>query len=178
MADNKLLLHVCCGPCAANVIDELLTDFDITLYFFNPNIYPESEYIKRKEAIKNHADTLHLNFYDEDYDYKLFTDFVKGYEDEEEGKERCKKCFELRLSKTFEKAKSLGIQTFTTTLSVSPHKKSTDIFSVANNICKDDKIIFAEKNFKKNNGFKKSMEKAKALGFYIQNYCGCSFSLR
>jgi hypothetical protein len=178
MIKKELLLHVCCGPCSLNVIDELKDEYSLFLYFYNPNIYPHEEYIKRRDIIKDYASSINLPFFEDDYDIETFYNIVKDYETEPEKGKRCELCYNIRLLKTLNKARELGIKIISTTLSISPRKNSKMLFLLAENIEKDGNIIFLKKDFKKNDGFKKTMEKARKLGFYIQNYCGCIYSIR
>lgn len=178
MSNPDILLHVCCGPCALNSIKELNKDYSVTLYFYNPNIYPQNEYEKRKEQIYNYVVENNIPYYDEVYNEEEFLEKIKGHENDKEGGLRCSLCYEFRLFKTALKAKELGISLFTTTLTISPHKKHEKVLAVGKSVEKTTHIAYVDKNFKKKDGFKKTMIMAKELGFYIQNYCGCRFSVR
>lgn len=172
---KKLLLHVCCGPCSTHVIDEL-KDNEMTLFFYNPNIYPRDEYLRRLEAASKVADKKNIHFIDGDYDQETWDDYVKGYEKEPEGGKRCELCFEYRLRKTAEYARKNGFDTFATTLTISPHKDAKKIHAIGKAQEKEHGVSFLESDFKK--GFKESVEMSKELGLYRQNYCGCRFSMR
>ena len=178
MSKPKILLHVCCGPCALNSIQELSGDYSVTLYFYNPNIYPQEEYNKRKIQISRYASEKSIPLYDEDYNEKEFLNIIKGYETDKEGGNRCDLCYHFRLVKTAKKARELKIMSFTTTLTISPHKNHERVLKAGQLAEKDCQISYIDKNFKKKDGFKKTMIMAREAGFYIQNYCGCRFSLR
>lgn len=182
---QKILLHSCCAPCSTAVIERLKEDFDIVIIYYNPNIYPEEEYIKRKnEEIKyiahlNETDSsISISMIDCDYESEKFYEAVKGYENEREGGVRCSICFRLRLEETARKAKELGFDLFGTTLTVSPHKNAELINAIGLGIEKEVGIKFLESNFKKNNGYKRSVELSKENNIYRQNYCGCEFALK
>lgn len=175
----KLLLHSCCGPCSSYTLSVLVNYFDITIYFYNPNIYPYEEYNKRlKEQIKLinelncNIKTVETSYDDIDY-YK----YVSGYENDKEGGTRCHLCYRYRLENTFKYAKENGFDYVTTTLSVSPYKNS----KVLNEIGKDLESIYNIKylysDFKKKDGYKKSIELSKRYNLYRQDYCGCKYSI-
>jgi len=169
----KLLLHVCCAPCSTSVIRKL-TAFDTTLYYYNPNTYPEDEYSLRAEQFSK---LTNLPFIKELYNHKEFLDNIYGYENELEGGLRCEKCIFLRLKKSFEYAKANNYDYVTTTLSVSPHKNAEYINSIGIKLSKDYNIKFLVADFKKENGFLDSINISKSLGLYRQDYCGCEFSI-
>jgi predicted adenine nucleotide alpha hydrolase (AANH) superfamily ATPase len=172
---KKMLLHVCCGPCATHTIETLKKEFDVTCFFYNPCIEPVSEYEKRLDSFKKVCDNLCVNYVVGDYDNISYREFVKGLETEPENGRRCLKCYELRLRKTAEYASLNGFDIFTTTLTISPHKNSVIIFDIANN--SKGNVDFLARDFKKQNGFPNSVKISKELGIYRQNYCGCEFSL-
>lgn len=179
MPENKILLHACCATCSAYPTEKLFElDFEPVVYFYNPNIYPEAEYLKRLNELKLHLDKKNIEYIEDKYETEVWDEYVKGLEQEPEKGKRCEKCFELRLQKTAQKTKELGLNTFTTTLTVSPHKNSKIIFEIANKIAKKENLNFLELNFKKENGFLKTMQIAKEENFYRQNYCGCKYSIR
>ena len=175
---TTLLLHSCCGPCSTRVIDFLKDYFDITVYYYNPNIEPQEEYIHRKEEqkrfIKEYQEA-NIKFLDCDYDNSSFKEIAKGLEDVPEGGARCNKCFYLRLNKTALKAKELNFDYFGTTLTVSPHKNSEIINEIGEKISKDLNIDYIYGDFKKNDGYKKSIKLSKEYNLYRQNYCGCLY---
>ena len=182
---QKILLHSCCAPCSTAVIERLKEDYDIVILYYNPNIYPEEEYLKRKaEEIRyikhlNESDkNLSISMLDCDYESEKFYVAVKGYEDEREGGARCALCFKLRLDETAKKAKELGFDIFGTTLTVSPHKNAELINSIGLGIEKEIGVKFLVSNFKKQDGYKRSIELSKENNIYRQNYCGCEFALR
>ena len=181
---KKILLHSCCAPCSTAVIERLKDEYDITILYYNPNIYPEEEYLKRKNEEIRYIKILHekepnikLDMFDCDYDSESYYEAVKGYEKEREGGARCAVCFKLRLTKTAEMAKQNGYNLFGTTLTVSPHKNSELINSIGLAIEKQIGIPFLVSNFKKQDGYKRSVELSKENEIYRQNYCGCKFAL-
>lgn len=176
----KLLLHSCCGPCSTTCISFLTNYFDITVLYYNPNIEPQEEYLKRKnEQIKfiNSFDAKHkLDFMDCDYDNEAFLKIASGLENEKEGGARCHKCYYLRMAKTADVAKNNGFDYFATTLTVSPYKDSQVINHIGEVISKEKNINYLYSDFKKNDGYKKSIELSKKYKLYRQNYCGCHYA--
>ena len=174
----KLLLHSCCGPCSTWVISYLKDYFDITVYYYNPNIEPEEEYQHRKQEqirfIKENKE-VSVSFLDCDYDNLSFKDIARGLEKEKEGGARCSKCFYLRLKKTALKAKENNFDYFGTTLTVSPHKNSEVINKMGEAVSKECNIPFIYGDFKKQDGYKKSIELSKKYDLYRQDYCGCLY---
>lgn len=175
---KKLLLHSCCGPCSTVVIERLLDEFDVTVFYYNPNIEPKEEYEKRKAEQQKVCKKFCVPFVDADYDNENWLAFVKGLENEKEGGARCKQCFVFRLQKTAEFAKNHGFDIFATTLSVSPHKNTAVINEVGLQIANEREIEFLPESFKKKDGYLRSINLSKELGLYRQNYCGCHFSRR
>ncbi|RLG58102.1 MAG: recombinase [Candidatus Hydrothermarchaeota archaeon] len=175
---EKLMLHACCAPCATHVVKVLREKYEVIVYFYNPNIHPEEEYHLRMKNMIKLAELYDFPLIIGDYDVELWFERIKGFEKEKEGGERCKLCFELRLEKTAKLAKELGMPIFATTLTISPHKNAEVINSIGKKIAKKYNIKFFEADFKKKNGFKKSVEESKRLNLYRQNYCGCIFSKR
>lgn len=178
----SLLLHSCCGPCSTQVIDFLKDYFKITVYYYNPNIEPFEEYEKRKKEqirfikeLKQKDKNIKLDFLDCDYDNASFKNVSKGLELEKEGGARCSKCFYLRLKKTAGLAKEKGFEYFGTTLTVSPHKNSQVINRIGEKVQEKIEIPFIYGDFKKNDGYKKSIEFAKVYNLYRQDYCGCLY---
>ena len=176
----RVLLHSCCGPCSTQVINFLIPYFDITVLYYNPNIEPQEEYIKRKNEqikfINEYKGDYKINFMDCDYDNKAYLDYVVGLENEPEGGARCSKCFMLRLDKTATLALQKDFDYFGTTLTVSPHKNSQVINQIGFDIEKKRGIKFLPGDFKKNDGYLKSIEYSKEYNLYRQDYCGCHFS--
>ena len=175
----KILLHSCCGPCSSTCIERLKQNFDVTVFYYNPNIYPQSEFNIRLENQKkvatyfSNVKIISLNYCEDEYLQE-----VKGLESEREGGKRCEKCFYLRLKKTAQYAKDNGHDFFGTTLTVSSHKDEQKINVIGEQISAEVGIPFLYSDFKKHDGYKRSIELSKQLGLYRQNYCGCRFSLR
>ena len=178
----KILLHSCCAPCSSQVITLLTEYFDITILYYNPNIYPKDEYIKRKEEqIKLINEIEHKNktdIIDCDYENNIYENTIKGLENEPEGGKRCQQCFILRLEKTAQIAKKLNYNYFSTTLTVSPHKNSTIINNIGYELEKKYNIKWLPSDYKKEEGYKKSIELSKKYNLYRQDYCGCKYSVR
>lgn len=175
-----ILLHSCCAPCSSYVISFLSNYFDITIFYYNPNIFPKEEYNKRKEEqiklIKTLETKNKLDFLDCDYDNDIYNNLVKGYETYPEGGERCHICFKLRLEKTAKIAKEKDYEYFCSTLTVSPHKNSKKINEIGEIIGNIYNIKWLYSDFKKNEGFKQSIELSKKYNLYRQDYCGCIYS--
>lgn len=174
----SLLLHSCCGPCSTEVIDFLKDYFEITVFYYNPNIEPLKEYLHRKREQKrflNEYKEAKIHFLDCEYDNNSFKEMAKGLENIPEGGARCNKCFYLRMKKTAIIAKENDFEYFGTTLTVSPHKNSTMINEIGEKISKEENIKYIYGDFKKNDGYKKSIEMSKAYNLYRQDYCGCLY---
>ena len=176
---KKILLHACCGICSGYPIS-LLQDmgYSVVVYFYNPNIFPDEEYQRRLEAEKTLCAHYGCNLIIGDYETDVYYDFVKGLENEPEKGARCDKCFELRLNKTAQKAKSLGFEEFTTSMVISPHKNYEKLSEIGNSIASKYNLKYLPINFRKNDGFLKTNKISKDLDLYRQNYCGCKFALR
>ena len=176
----RILLHSCCAPCSSYVISYLSNYFDITIFYYNPNISPKDEYLKRKEEqirLINEIKTKNkLDIIDCDYDNDLYEKSIKGLENEPERGNRCTVCFNLRLNKTAEIAKKFNYDYFGTTLTVSPYKNSNLINEIGLDISKKYDINYLVSDFKKKNGYKKSIELSKEFNLYRQYYCGCKYS--
>ncbi len=173
---KKLLLHSCCGPCSTVVIERLKENFDVTVFYCNPNIEPEEEYLKRKAEQKKVCQHLKIKFIDADYDNHNWREFVSGLENCKEGGARCEKCFVFRLNKTAKFAKENNFDIFASTLSVSPHKNTEIINKVGQEASKTFDIEFLPENFKKKDGYMRSIILSKEFKLYRQNYCGCLFA--
>lgn len=171
-----MLLHSCCGPCSTVVIERLKDNFDVEVFYFNPNIEPKEEYLKRKEEQKKVCQSFGINCIDCDYDNSSWRCFVEGLEAEREGGARCEKCFLFRLNETAKYAKNNGFDIFATTLSVSPHKNTQQINTAGEFASKNYQIEFWNESFKKKAGYLRSIELANSLQLYRQNYCGCLFA--
>ncbi|MCX7658288.1 MAG: epoxyqueuosine reductase QueH [Oscillospiraceae bacterium] len=178
----SLLLHSCCAPCSSYVLLYLSDYFKITVFYFNPNIAPQEEYQKRlleqKKFIKKIATKNPVDFIEGDYDHSGFLEIAKGLESEPECGKRCHVCYGLRLNETARLAKKRGFDFFTTTLSVSPHKNAAKINEIGLNAAKLFGAKFLCADFKKKNGYKRSIELSKEYNLYRQDYCGCEFSKR
>ncbi len=175
---EKILLHACCAVCMAYPIEYLKENYEPVVFFCNPNIYPEEEYLRRRNELIKYCEQKNYKYILDDYEPEKWYTYIEGLEKEPEKGLRCNKCFEYRLNKTAQKATELGINVFTTTLSVSPHKISKNIFIAGNNAANIFGINFLEFDFKKQNGFLKTMQIAKENNFYRQQYCGCEYSIR
>ena len=176
----KLLLHSCCAPCSSRCIEFLSNYFDITILYYNPNISPKDEYEKRKvEQIKfiNEFKSKHkLEYMDVEYNYNDFVNISKGLEHIPEGGERCFKCYRLRLDKTAFLAKENNYDYFGTTLTVSPYKNSQILNKIGEELSEVYNIKYLYSDFKKNNGYIRSIELSKEYNLYRQDYCGCIYS--
>ena len=181
-AKKRLLLHSCCAPCSSHVITFLTNYFDITILYYNPNISPISEYKKRKEEqirlIKSIKTKNKLDIIDCDYDNDIYEEKIKGYENCPERGARCTICFDLRLRKTAEIAKENNYDYFCTTLTVSPYKNSKLINEIGEKLSKEIGVNWLYSDFKKEDGYKKSIILSKEYNLYRQNYCGCKYSKR
>ena len=182
MQKKKILLHSCCAPCSTTAIFSLCEDYDITLCFYNPNIFPEEECNIRKNEIYKlveavNKEGINIKVLDVDNDFDSFETAVENYRNEKEGGARCNICFALRLDKVALLAKENGFDIFATTLTVSPHKNAKLINEIGENIAKERNIEYLPTDFKKKDGFKKSIELSKKYNLYRQNYCGCKYSI-
>ena len=179
---KKLLLHSCCAPCSSHVITTLTNYFDITILYYNPNISPIEEYQKRKEEqirlIKEISKVNKIDIIDCDYDNNLYEEKIKGYEQCPERGARCNICFNLRLEKTAKLAKEKKYDYFCTTLTVSPYKNTDLINQIGESLSQKYHINWLYSDFKKDNGYKNSIELSKKYNLYRQNYCGCIYSQR
>ncbi len=188
----RLLLHSCCAPCSSYVLEYLSGFFAITVFYYNPNIGPREEYEKRTaeqerlilelpERILESGEGRRLypiGFIRGPYEPEAFYRAAKGLEDAPEGGERCRKCYELRLRKAAEFAKAGGFDYFCTTLSISPLKKAGVLMEIGERLAEEYGVAYLPSDFKKKNGYKRSVEWSAQLGLYRQDYCGCVFSVR
>lgn len=175
----KLLLHSCCGPCSSYVISYLRDYFDITVLYYNPNIFPYEEYVKRKEEqirLLKEMTGGTVKLLDCDYENDKYEEVIKGLESEPERGKRCTKCFLLRLDKTARMGKENGFTFFGTTLTVSPYKNAELINRIGEKLAFKYDINWLYGDFKKNDGYKKSIELSKEYNLYRQNYCGCVYA--
>lgn len=181
-AKPTLLLHACCAPCSSYCLEYLSKTFDITVLFYNPNIESELEFNKRVDELIRFIDECRsiegVNLEIIDYDNSEFYNAVEGLEDEKEGGVRCFKCYELRLRKTAEYAKEHDFEYITTTLTISPHKNSDKINEIGVKVADEYSLKYLLSDFKKNDGFKRSIELSKEYDLYRQSFCGCEFSKR
>lgn len=173
-----LLLHICCAPCSTYTLDVLSDLYKIHPFFFNPNIYPPEEYFFRRQETQHYVQSLGLDLLSPAYSRSEWLSIVQSDAHEPEGGRRCSKCFAYRLQKTAETAVELKIGIYTTTLTIGPNKPAAIIFPIAEKIAGTTGVVFLARDFKKQNGFKKSCELSGGLGMYRQNYCGCEYSLR
>lgn len=177
-----LLLHSCCAPCSSYCLEYLSQFFKITVFYYNPNIYPEEEYFKRvkeqERFIRDLPSRYPVDFIEGDFEASRYYEVVKGLEKEPEGGARCKECFQLRLSVTAALAKKLGADYYTTTLTISPLKNAALLNEIGEELAEQQQVTWLPSDFKKKNGYKRSTELSAEYGLYRQNYCGCVFSLR
>ncbi len=185
ISDNTkptLLLHSCCAPCSSYVLEYLSQYFAITVFYFNPNIYPEEEFHKRideqKKLISQMKFINPVQFIGSDYSSERFYDTVRGLEDIHEGGERCFACYKLRLDETAKLASDMDFDYFTTTLSISPYKNASKLNEISEELSEIYSVKVLPSDFKKRNGYKRSVEISAEYGLYRQNYCGCVFSMR
>ena len=178
---ERLLLHSCCGPCSSYVLDVLTKHFDVTLLYYNPNIYPSEEYQKRLAEQLRLLDEMpfekSVSYMACEYDEGEFLQAAKGFESEREGGAGCERCFRLRLNKTAFEAQKNGFDYFTTTLSVSPHKNAQMLNEIGKELEKEYGVKYLYADFKKKDGYKKSVKLSEEYNLYRQDYCGCRFAL-
>lgn len=178
----RLLLHSCCAPCSSYVLEYLSQYFSITVFYYNPNIYPEEEFIKRideqKRLIAEMPFKNPVGFMEEGYHSERFYAAVKGLEHIKEGGERCFACYRLRLEETARLAAEKGFDYFTTTLSISPYKNAPKLNEIGEELGGIYGVRYLVSDFKKKNGYKRSTELSEQYGMYRQNYCGCVFSMQ
>lgn len=175
----KLLLHVCCAPCSSYVLEYIAHRFDLTLYFYNPNIAPREEYdfrFRELQRLLSEVGYKDVNTICEEYHPEEFTDTAKGLENEPEGGARCYKCYYLRLEKTAEEAKMGGFDFFTTTLSISPHKNAEWLNRIGLELGEKHGVAYLCSDFKKKGGYQRSIALSKEYDLYRQDYCGCIYS--
>lgn len=178
-----LLLHVCCGPCSGNVLKEISQLFDITIYYSNSNIYPQEEYHRRFDELKdfierfNHDYDQHIQIIEQPYEPTIFMADISLLKDEPEGGKRCYMCYRKRMDDAYRYASVNHFDYWTTVLSVSPHKNSQWINEIGASF-KNEHTKFLFSDFKKNNGYLKSVQFAAKYNLYRQNYCGCLYSYR
>lgn len=176
----RLLLQCCCGPCGSYVLEYLCRFFDVTVLFYNPNIFPAGEYEKRLFWLGKVLEKQggKIRFSDCAYEPERFDEIAAGLENEPEGGARCTRCFKLRLRETARRAKAEGFDFFCTTLSVSPHKDAERINAIGFELERELGVRWLPSDFKKREGYKRSLELSEEYGLYRQDYCGCRFSVR
>lgn len=177
---STLLLHACCAPCSSACLERLSNFFKITIIYYNPNITEEKEYLKRLEELRNFIQKIKvkypINIIDTRYDPKEFFEISKGLEKEKERGKRCYKCYELRLEETAKVAKENNFDFFATTLTLSPYKKTDWLNEIGESLSNKYQTSYLYSDFKKKNGYKRSIELSKEYNLYRQDYCGCIYS--
>lgn len=176
----SLLLHSCCAPCSSYTLEYLSNYFKITIFYYNPNIYPSDEYDKRLEEqkylIKSLKTKYPVDLIAGNYNPNVFFDMARGLEDKLEGSERCYKCYRLRMEETAKEALNRGFDYFTTTLSISPYKNSDWLNEIGESLQAKYNVQYLYADFKKRNGYKRSIELSREYNLYRQDYCGCIYS--
>ncbi|MCK9170639.1 MAG: epoxyqueuosine reductase QueH [Treponema sp.] len=186
---QTLLLHACCAPCSSYVLEYLASYFEITVYYYNPNIYPPEEYFRRlgelqnflpvfPPAVQNNVKLVLAQYNPNEYDAAVQIEKTPSLADEQERGERCHRCYLLRMKKAYEYAAANNFDWFTTTLSISPFKDAEKINAIGNGLQAEKGPKFLTSDFKKKNGFLRSLELSSAFGLYRQQYCGCRYSLK
>ena len=184
MSMKRILLHSCCGPCSTAVIERLAEDWEITVFYFNPNITDPSEYEHRKAEQKrfiseyNEKAKTPVSFIEGDYDPSSFFALTKGHEEDREGGARCRICFRQRLAAAAALAASMGFDAFDTTLTVSPYKNYDVISEIGRELAAEYGVSYVSGNYKKKDGYRRSVAMSAEYGLYRQHYCGCVFSER
>ena len=175
-----LLLHSCCAPCSSYVLEYLSNYFGITVFYYNPNIYPDEEYemrVREQQRFIREFPAKHpIDFIEGAYDKERFYEMARGLEQVPEGGERCFQCYELRLREAGELAKARGFDYFTTTLSISPMKNAQKLNEIGLRLAEELGVSYLCSDFKKRNGYKRSTELSREYGMYRQDYCGCVYS--
>ena len=179
---TKLLLHACCAPCSSAVLERIANHFEITIFYYNPNITSIEEYKKRIEEIKKLISIIKpkykISLIEGNYDKEKWEEVIKGLEDEPERGKRCYNCYKLRLEETAKIAEELEFPYFATTLTLSPHKNANWLNEIGENLNNKYNSTYLYSDFKKRNGYKRSIELSKEYNLYRQDYCGCIYSLR
>lgn len=175
---KKLLLHICCAPCAVYVFEKLKEEYDVTGFFYNPNIHPKREYEMRVEESNKISEKLGWETIISEYDVKEWFRLVKGHGNDPERGDRCTICFEMRFEKVFEFAAENGFDVVASTLSISPHKNTAQINESGYRMSVKYNVDFLPENFKKRDGFNIGNKMSMEHGIVHQNYCGCVYSRR
>ncbi len=173
----QLLLHACCAPCSSAVVERLQQHYEVTVFFYNPNIHPLAEYQLRCAELEKWCQQVNLALIVDEYIPEHWHQLVAGFEQEAERGERCTICYRLRMERTAQRAQEQKFDLFTTVLSISPHKDAERINAIGAQLSAQLGIDFYTANFKKQGGFQRSLELSKEYNFYRQNYCGCCYSL-
>lgn len=176
MKKSKFLLHVCCGPCSVAIFAELSVKFYVTVHFYNPNIYPEAEYHKRKAEVIKICDELNIMVIEEEYEVKEWLKRIVGYENEPEGGKRCDICFQMRLEKAAQYAKKHGFEYFSTSLTSGRNKYAKIINPIGVEVGRKYGVKFYEEDWKKKGRQEKAARLIKEKNIYTQDYCGCIYS--
>ena len=178
----RLLLHSCCAPCSSYVLEYLSEYFSVTVFYYNPNIFPAEEYekrVKEQEALILRLPAKHrISFLEGPYEQERFYEMAKGLELEPEGGERCFRCYHLRLLEAAQMARAGAFDYFTTTLSISPLKDAEKLNEIGEKLAREYGVAYLNSDFKKRNGYKRSIELSREYGLYRQDYCGCVYSRR
>ncbi len=178
----RLLLHSCCAPCSSYVLEYLSEYFSVTVFYYNPNIFPAEEYekrVKEQEALILRLPAKHrISFLEGPYEQERFYEMAKGFELEPEGGERCFRCYHLRLLEAAQMARAGAFDYFTTTLSISPLKDAEKLNEIGEKLAREYGVAYLNSDFKKRNGYKRSIELSREYGLYRQDYCGCVYSIR
>ena len=176
----RLLLHACCAPCSSYVLEYLSNYFEITILYYNPNIYPINEYKRRLNELQiflpKRTYKHKIELIEDKYNPDEYYQYIKGLEDQGEKSRRCYACYELRLKRACEYAKEKHFDYFTTTLSISPYKVSNWINEIGEKLAKENNVKYLYADFKKRNGYKRSLELSHDYNLYRQDYCGCEYS--
>ena len=173
----RLLLHVCCGPCATEVVRRLQADYEVVGFFYNPNIAPEDEYRRRLAAVQRLGALLSVPVDVGEYDHDRFQAVARGLESEPEGGARCERCYRLRLEAAVRRAGESGCPVVASTLTIGPGKRAAVIDAIGRELCAGRGIEFLPGDWKKQDGFRRSVEESRRLGLYRQHYCGCEYSI-
>ncbi len=176
MSKKKLLLHVCCAPCLVGMVDELLSEYDLTVYFYNPNIHPQAEYKHRLQEVKRFCQLKNIKLIIGEYNIKKWFSLVVNYKHEPEGGQRCQICFKMRLEQTAKYAQANGFQYFASTLTSGRNKKAELINNFGKILAEKYNLKFLTEDWKKKGRQEKGIKICKELNIYRQNYCGCVYS--
>jgi predicted adenine nucleotide alpha hydrolase (AANH) superfamily ATPase len=174
----KLLLHICCGPCSTEVIRRLKDEYEVVGFFYNPNIYPEEEHARRLMEVQRISALWRVLVDAPPYDHGRFLAAARGLEAEPEGGSRCAACYRLRLEEAAGRAADNGCTCLATTLTIAPMKRAATINPIGREAAGRHGLVFVAEDWKKRDGFKRSLELSRDLGLYRQNYCGCEFARR